>query len=309
MGYTARTPEGRARAEAWLGGQASRDIRKLVSYLPQLFIIAVPDEALPGVAQELGSAMMRGPRPAEPQTDSASPMNWAPFVLHTSGVTSVTVLSPAEEAGASALTFHPLQTFAEPVEGSKRFAGTAIAVTPSPSGAAFNDTEPTSESLMKTRAALFGFTLARTLSARPFLLMDDRRRVYHVAATLACNYFVTLEHHATRLFIKAGLAEEDALSFFLPLVSTTLDNLRARGPEQALTGPMSRGDVGTVAAHLETLANEAPALVPLYQVLGLATLDLIRAQKRIDPTTIERLAVLLSEASTTTSIKPSQERE
>ncbi len=268
--FVASTPAGRSRAESWLGIQAASGIRELVSFSPDVYVIAVPDDVLPGVAVELGSRL-RSSGAGEPT---------GPLVLHTSGATSVAALGPCAEAGAVTLVFHPLQTFAEPVSGSTRFAGAAVAITP---GSGDQDSP----------AGLFGFALARSLGARPFFLPDERRTLYHAAATVACNYLVTLEHQAQKLFVRAGLAEDEALDLFLPLVATTLENLRDQGPTAALTGPLSRGDTDTVARHLEALSAEEPSLVPLYKLLGLATLDLVRTRGDVDPQAIAQLVDLL----------------
>lgn len=269
VGFTARTAAGRLRAEAWLGGEAAAHIHELVSSSPQLFIVAVPDDALPMVADELGRDLLHASTPS------------VPVVAHTSGATSVAVLSRCEQAGAATLAFHPLQTFTDPSSGSARFAGAAIAITPS----VVDGTSP---------ATALGFALANGLGARPFLLSDGKRGLYHAAATLACNYLVTLEHHAEQLFIGAGLPREEALSLFLPMVEATLDNIGAHGTVDALTGPLSRGDASTVAAQLRALEVDAPHLVPLYKILGLATLDLIRARSEVSPSTIAELAGLLA---------------
>ncbi len=270
VGFTAGSPEGSARAKVWLGSQASTDLADLVSHSPDLYVVAVPDQVLPEVAAKLAGQLER----------AAWAHGKAPVVMHTSGATSVTVLSACEQAGAVTLAFHPLQTFSEPLTGSTRFAGAAIAVTP-----------PTPHP--DSPGATFGFRLAGLLGARPFLLPDDKRSLYHAAAAFACNYLVTLEYHAERLFIDAGLPEEAALALFLPLVRATLDNVAAQGTVAALTGPLSRGDTGTVAGHVDALRTHAPDLLPVYRALGLATLDLLRDRGEIDPEAIDELGFLL----------------
>lgn len=268
LGFTANSPAGRARAETWLGGRASADLADLVDTGPDLYVIAVPDQVVAEVAHRLGLALAAatdGPRPV---------------VAHTSGVTSVTALSPCERVGAATLVFHPLQTFSEPLTGSARFAGAAIAITPS-------DPRPGAP------AASLGFALARALDARPFLLSDDKRGLYHAAAAFACNYLVTLEYHAEQLFTAAGLPADEALPLFLPLVRATLDNIAAQGPVAALTGPLSRGDTHTIASHLDALAADAPHLLAVYRALGLATLELVRARGEVDPAAIAGLELLL----------------
>jgi predicted short-subunit dehydrogenase-like oxidoreductase (DUF2520 family) len=274
LGFTAHSAAGRARAEVWLGGHAAATLTELVSLQPDLYVIAVPDQHLAGVAAELGAAL------ALERFDGPPEDNPPPVVAHTSGATSVGVLHPCQLGGAATLVFHPLQTFSDPPTGSTRFAGAAIAITPA-------DASPVSP------ATALGFALAETLGARPFLLSDDKRGLYHTAATVACNYLVTLEYHAERLFVEAGLPANEALTLFLPLVRATLENVAAQGTIAALTGPLSRGDTRTIADHLDALTTCAPHLLPVYRALGLASLDLVRARREVEPRVIAELEHLL----------------
>jgi predicted short-subunit dehydrogenase-like oxidoreductase (DUF2520 family) len=280
-GYTAHSPEGRARADAWLGGVATVHLDDLVARAPDLYVVSVPDRALDEVAAELGAALAAAGTRQAPASPTATP-GVAPVVAHTSGATSVRVLDPCLRAGAATLVFHPLQTFTDPSTGCDRFAGTAVAIT----GGSSETGSP---------AVVLGFAVAVMLGAKPFLLPDDKRSLYHAAASVACNYFVTLEHHAESLFVEAGLPPANALSVFLPLVRATLDNMATQGTVKALTGPLSRGDVKTVAAHLTALASDAPHLLSLYRTLGLATLDIVRARQEVDPALVDRLTLLLGQ--------------
>jgi predicted short-subunit dehydrogenase-like oxidoreductase (DUF2520 family) len=281
LGFTARSPEGRVVAESWLGMPSSPALEDLVAKQPDLILVTVPDRALPEVAAELAPLLASWPT----FKDSGKPPH-SPVVIHTSGATSVDVLAKCREAGASTLVFHPLQTFSDPLAGAGRFEGAAIAITPADGNA-------------DSPAGRYGFALARTLGARPFLLSDDKRSLYHAAATVACNYLVTLEHHARRLFVAAGLPDHQALGLFLPLVEATLANVAAQGTVAALTGPLSRGDAGTVAGHLEALTLEAPDLLPLYRALGLATLDIVKLRGELPPELMEALAATLAEPTRT----------
>ncbi len=192
------------------------------------------------------------------------------------------MLLDAARAGAACAVFHPLQTFSEPLTGSTRFVGAAIAVTPTPG----------EES---DAASAEGFALAQALRARPFLLPDDRRTLYHAAASVAANYLVTLEHCAQQLFVAAGMPEDEALALFLPLVGAALENVGAQGPVRALTGPLCRGDLPTISAHLEAVAQQAPGYLALYRLLGLYTLDLVRARGDVASESIDELVRLLSD--------------
>lgn len=304
-GYAAHTPEGRARAEALLGGDSSPDLVGLVDLDPDLYFLCVPDAAVPDVARELGgvlaSARSEQPSTAEPAA--------RPVVAHTSGGTSLRALDPCLQAGADTLVFHPLQTFTEPASGRHRFKGVPIAITADSVGDA-------------SRAIAFGFALAALLEAKPFYLKDEDRGLYHAAAAMACNHLVTLENAALQMFVAAGLPTDEALSYFLPLVKTTLENISAQGPAAALTGPLSRGDTQTVAEHLSALHERMPHLLPLYRSLAVATLDLVHTRGDLDNSVLESLAGLLESpvgkhgyrlptdpATSNAPFQPTQQRE
>lgn len=139
-----------------------------------------------------------------------------------------------------------------------------------------------------------GELLAHGAGAHPFFLREDDRILYHAAACMASNYLVALEHASELLFRRAGLASEGALQAFLPLVQGAVDNMSVRGTVAALTGPLSRGDIGTIAAHLDELAAKAPDQLPLYRTLGLATLDLVRQRAELPPAVIAQMEALLT---------------
>ncbi len=282
-GFTAASQAGRTRAQELLGIAASPNLPALTAGRPDLYLVCVPDEAVADVAAELGAALAAD---ASAAGDPAA----APVVAHTSGATSVSVLAPCERAGAAALVFHPLQTFPDPLTGASRFARAGVAITPGPG--------------RPDEAGTAGFHLADVLAMRPFLLADDKRSLYHAAATVACNYLVTLEYLANELFVKAGVPERVTFDLFLPLVQATLENLAVRGPVDALTGPLSRGDAATIAAHLEALAAEAPEALPAYRALGDATLALVAAKAQLDPIVLARLRELLTGPAATKESRP-----
>jgi predicted short-subunit dehydrogenase-like oxidoreductase (DUF2520 family) len=177
----------------------------------------------------------------------------APLIGHTSGATPLSALDPAR---ADAFGVHPLQTFA-PGDGREAFTGAGCAV----SGC--------------TPAALaFAADLARTLGMTPFEIDDEGRAAYHAAASIASNFLVTLEAAAERVAAGAGLEPGEARELLMPLVRRTLDNVAALGPEQALTGPVARGDGATVARQREAIAEVAPELLGLFDELVRRTQDL-----------------------------------
>src|SRR4051794_15419285 len=162
-----------------------------------------------------------------------------PWVAHVSGATPLAALSPHRRR----FGVHPLQTLVRG-RGAEQLDGAWGAVTA--------DEEPARER---------GWWLARTLGLVPFDLADDHRVLYHAGAAMASNFLVTLHDAAASLLSDAGVPP-DAL---IPLMRRTIDN----GFE--LTGPIARGDRGTIDRHVRALREERPDLVPLYEALAEAT--------------------------------------
>ena len=165
-----------------------------------------------------------------------------PWVAHVSGATPLAALDPHERR----FSVHPLQTFTR-ARGPEQLDGAWAAVT------AESD-----------EARATGWRLAETLGLRPFELGDSARTLYHAGAVFASNYIVTLQRAASLLFEAAG-APPEALE---PLMRRTIEN----GFE--LTGPISRGDWETVAAHRAAIQRDRPELDHLYETLAGATLAL-----------------------------------
>ncbi len=159
-----------------------------------------------------------------------------PWVAHVSGATPLAALDPHRRR----FGVHPLQTLVRS-RGPEQLDGAYAAVT-----------AETGEARER------GYWLARTLGLAPFDLADSDRALYHCAAAFACAYLVTLQRIAASLFAEVG-APAEAL---VPLMQRTIDN----GFE--LTGPIARGDVGTIRAHREALLARRPDLEPLYVALA-----------------------------------------
>jgi predicted short-subunit dehydrogenase-like oxidoreductase (DUF2520 family) len=169
----------------------------------------------------------------------------APLIGHTSGATPLSALA---HSGVPAFGMHPLQSFAN--------ADVSFAAV----GAAVAGTTP--------EALAFATALAERLGMTPFEIDDERRAAYHAAASIASNFLVTLEAAAERVAARAGLDRADARALLMPLVRQTVENLAALGPEEALTGPIARGDEATVEAQRAAIAEAAPELLALFDVLA-----------------------------------------
>ncbi len=285
-GHTGRSAEGRTRAEQLLGSPSLATVADLVAAafghreseprsLP-VFVITVPDGELAAAARVLAEAVAEHFDAAGGQSAAVSAIPaWA--AVHTSGATPVSALDSCAVRGALTLSLHPLQTFSDPGRGPELLRGAAVAVTPGP------------DETRREEARGLGERVAHLVGGRPFLLEERYRTLYHAAAVMASNYLVTVEHAAERLFLEAGLPAADVLAAFLPLARGALDNIQAQGTVGALTGPLSRGDGETVAAHLRALDPTDPDLADLYRTPGHATLELVRSRGELPVDAIDAL--------------------
>jgi predicted short-subunit dehydrogenase-like oxidoreductase (DUF2520 family) len=181
------------------------------------------------------------------------------FVGHASGATGLGALASAQEVGCRTFSLHPLQTIPGP-EASLDGAPAAVAGSDA-------------EALGVARS------LATALGMRPFEVSEDARSAYHAAASIASNFLVALEESAVEVLRAAGIGNGREL--LAPLVLRTAANWAEQGAA-SLTGPIARGDEGTVARHLEALATTSPDLVPLYEALAERTRTVAK-RHRIEP--------------------------
>jgi len=223
----------------------------------EVVLLAVRDDAILPLAQSLA--------------DSGQIVE-SHTILHLSGVLGQEALAPLVPTRAALGSLHPLQTIADAEHAPERLPGAWAAVEGMP------------------RAVAAAEALARAVGLRPFRVAPRLKAVYHAGAVFASNYFVVVEAVAQRLLRHAGLPDDEAWAALRPLVRGTLENIDRDGPPAALTGPVLRGDVATIARHLEALTADDAIL---YRALGRAALEL--AQKRgMDDATAERVAAALA---------------
>jgi len=196
------------------------------------------------------------------------------IVLHLSGALTSEALAPAAAQGAIALSLHPIQSFASVEQ--------AIAILP---GSYFSiEGDP--------RGYDFAREVAAQLKGKSFLLDSGAKVLYHAACVAASNYFVSLLACSLDLLEVADIPEAMRLPALLPLVEGTLNNIRTLGIPHALTGPIARGDAGTLAKHLAAL-DGLPEQLRIYISLGLKTVDVARAKGTITPEQARDLRLLL----------------
>jgi predicted short-subunit dehydrogenase-like oxidoreductase (DUF2520 family) len=220
-------------------------------------LIAVPDDAIERVVQELAEARLSEGLP----------------VLHASGSLSLDVLAPLAEQGHSVGGMHVLAAIADPVDGADRLRGATFGV----------EGEGAARALAERLVAACG---GRVLPIRP-----GGKALYHAAAVFASNYAVALLSVAERLMAEAGVPAHDAQPALAALAAGAVENVATRGPANALSGPVARGDADTVERHLARLSG---ADRHLYCLLGLEALKLVEA-RGTDPAALARLRHLLGE--------------
>jgi len=133
--------------------------------------------------------------------------------------------------------------------------------------------------------------IIQKLRGKVFIIPQKQKALYHIGCIFASNYLVSVEAVATRIMEQVGFTESEAISIMEPLVLASLDNIKKRGIGRALSGPIVRGDFGTVKRHIEELEKSVPSLVPSYLTLGQVLIDLAESQH---PSEKDKLLVLRS---------------
>jgi predicted short-subunit dehydrogenase-like oxidoreductase (DUF2520 family) len=215
----------------------------------RLVMICVPDDVIPEVTEQL----------------SMVPHEWEKTVVaHASGALPSSVLQPLAEKGARVLSFHPLQTLT-PRSPSSVLDGIYVGIEGSPQPVAA------------------GIELATNLGMRYLVLTPETKPLYHLAASMASNYLVTLTAVVQQVLGMLDVDRASAQDIIEPLVRGTIDNLAQSTPEDALSGPIVRGDLETLRQHGLALRRYLPHLVPVYAALAAETVPLAVRSGRLDP--------------------------
>lgn len=209
-----------------------------------LVFLTTPDDAIETVAESVRWSQGQG-------------------VVHCCGVKPAEALGAAKRQGAMVGTFHPFQTFASVDQALEDLRGITYGI------------EAEGELLQSLES------LAIALGGKPVQIPADARAAYHASAIIACGYMVALAEAGAGLWEAAGLSRQDGLDALVPLMRATVDNIGKQGTIQAFTGPLVRGDIGTVRLHIETLQRYAPHLISLYCRLGLEALPLAAKKGRL----------------------------
>ena len=236
VGVSAVSRESRRRAEN-LVPEAPVMPPDEVAAVADLLVVAVPDDVLPDLVRGLAaSAVLRA----------------GTMVAHTSGAHGADVLEPLTRVGALPMALHPVMTFTGTEVDLQRLAGACFGVT------------------APDALRLAAEALVIEMGAEPVWIEEAARPLYHAALAVGANHLVTLVAQSADMLGQAGV--EQPARMLGPLLGAALDNALRRG-DLALTGPVARGDAGTVRAHLATL--DTPESIAAY--VAMSRLTAVRA--------------------------------
>ncbi|OIV37321.1 oxidoreductase [Mangrovactinospora gilvigrisea] len=251
----------RRRAEELLPGVPLTPEPRDVLAAADLVLLTVPDDALPDLVS--GLAATGAVRPGQ-------------LIAHTSGRYGVDVLEPALRAGGLPLALHPVMTFTGTQVDVARLAGCVFGVT------APEQLRPVAEALVVE------------MGAEPEWVPEEARGLYHAALAHGANHLVTLVGQTVDALRAAGVEEPSRM--LGPLLGAALDNALRQG-DQALTGPVARGDAGTVREHVAVLRRAAPQTLETYRALARATADRALAARLLKAEAAEELLGALNDAT------------
>ncbi len=209
----------------------------------------------------------------------ANTVSWYPSqsVVHCSGADSTVSLQAAREAGANVGVIHPLQTFASVEKAIENMPGSTFAL----------EAEEPLISILKK--------ISHSLGGNWIILQTQDKVIYHAAAVITCNYLVTLVKLATDLWGTFNIPTHRATQALLPLIRGTLHNIETVGIPQCLTGPIARGDTGTIKKHLTAIQELIPEVLTAYQELGRHTVPIAISKGKINPAKAEELYTVLDQ--------------
>ena len=236
------------------------DNSQSVADTAELVFLTTPDDAIASVASQI---------------------KWhsGQSVVHCSGADSTYILTPVKKLGTHVGVIHPLQAFASVKQAIENMPGSTFAL---------EAEEPLLTTLKSISDALDGHWIE---------LKAGDKVIYHAAAVMACNYLVTQVKLATDLWQTFNIALPQATQALLPLLRGTIHNIETVGIPECLTGPVARGDTGTIKKHLDALGKAAPGVLSTYRELGLQTIPIALAKGKIDKHQAQELETILKQAN------------
>jgi len=242
-------------AEAQLDGLSRSQVASFNR--ASLIIISTPDDSIAPLAKRLAT-VFRFKSIGLARREKSTP----PVALHTSGALSSEVLKPLRKLGFAIGSLHPLLSISDAKSGADLLSR------------AFFSVEGDAPAVRVARS------IVHNLGGRTFGIPADAKALYHAAALTASPNIIALFDIALEMLSSCGLSRRRAQQVLLPLVESTLANLKLRDPKRALTGPFKRGDAATIRKHIVAMrsANLHDALAA-YALLGRRSLAMAKSQK------------------------------
>ncbi|MDK2810159.1 MAG: hypothetical protein PWR27_868 [Petroclostridium sp.] len=259
VGYYSRSFPPAQQAASWTESRVYNDLKLLASET-DLIAITTPDDTITVVAMDL----------------SEIPLPWKnKAVCHMSGVYASDILSLLEQKGATVCSLHPMLSFGDPESAVKSLESIPFTL------------EGKGPKLMDIKELLKRCDNTWTE------ISTQNKVLYHTAACMVSNYLVTLLDMGIEMLKNAGFTEEEAKKLIEPLIRKTVDNVMNIGTVKALTGPISRGDTGTIEKHIIKLQEYYKPWLEVYKVMGIQTVELARRERRINEISATKIKEIL----------------
>ncbi len=227
-----------------------------------VWLIATPDDAIQDTARKLVTARL---------------IRQGDVVFHLSGALSSTELAVCQQEGASVASIHPIQNFIDPAVSVKQFEGTWCAM------------EGDSAAMRILKEAV------EAIGGRPIPIAPHQKTLYHAGAVMGCNYLVALLDVSLDILQTAGIGRAQGAALLTPILRATVENVLEHGAENAMTGPISRGDITIIQRHIDELELVSPESVSVYRELGRATLAVVERRRELSGQVIGKMRKMLAD--------------
>jgi predicted short-subunit dehydrogenase-like oxidoreductase (DUF2520 family) len=261
IGIADKFPAALKRALPYTGGKAFRKPWEAVQEA-DCILITTPDDAISSACKEI----------------ALCPAIKGKLVFHMSGAGGLDLLEPAKKAGAAVASIHPLQSFSSIDQAIKNIRGSYFGIT------------------ADKKAQLPAKNIVRDLGGIPFFISSDQKPLYHATACFASNYLVSLMNTVESIYQAIGMNAKDAKKAYLPLVYGSLKNIENSGSIPSLTGPIARGDFGTIKKHITAINKNLPQYSSLYSSLGLITVKVAQQKGTLNARQAKTMNAILKGA-------------
>lgn len=250
-GYFSKSSCSAIKAASYTGTKEFNTMEQLLLESEMVFI-TTPDDVVKSISEEISKKELRLKQ----------------IFVHMSGALASEELKAVKDKGCLTASLHPLQAFADIEKAVGSLKTTLFSL------------EGDLEALKVLEAVM------ESCGNEYVIIPSDKKELYHSAACVVSNYMVTLLDIGERLFEIAGIGKDMSKAGLLPLIYSSLENYRSLGAEEALTGPIARGDVKTIIKQMEAIQSYCPELEAFYSSMGRETLKLATRKKLRAPEAI-----------------------